>query len=426
LTDIRHLPEDLDAERAVLGAMILNPECIFRVLQYVTEADFFKESNRAIFKAVVALNEKGKKIDPITISHEMKQSGEDPKPALKIIDDKTLTSALAEQHAEIVREKSIARKGIRELTYRTQELYDGENPERVMNDVFNFTTTDFGNKAHDFECDLNDLLSRVADKVQKATDGQRRATIPSGLASFDGKFGGWEVGALTVLLAPPKVGKSQLMMNSCNWITKVKIKAGYILLDMMRDKIIFRFVSSRLQKTVRQIENGEVAFGKVGECLDQIREQGKGSVLKIAGQENIGHDHKACIRWMMYANKNFGTQIFFVDSFQKFEVKPEKGQTDESFISQMINDFQTCAQKLDVAIVGTVDMSYEGKAKGSSRWGYGVDSVFELVYKEEENFLLVKSKFLRNGRGGEIKLSTNYDFSEITDYKPRTNKAFDP
>src|SRR5690348_8850240 len=122
--------------------MLFHPECIFRVLQYVTDTDFFRERNQEIFRAIVRLHDRGKKIDTVTICDEMKKAGDDPSEAVKIItSDKFFTSALAEQHAEIVREKSIARRGIRELAYRQQELYDGEPPERVINDLFNFTTT---------------------------------------------------------------------------------------------------------------------------------------------------------------------------------------------------------------------------------------------------------------------------------------------
>lgn len=416
---MRPLPQDYEAEGAVIGSMMLDAKCIFKVLQHVSASDFYKDANQKLFKVIVELHDQKKAIDPIVMADELKRAGEfdavggvQGLMAFKGVH----SSANVEHYCQIVKEKSLARKCIREMALREHELYEGGDPESVLNELFNFCTTDFGKSGKDFECDLGDLLGDVLEKIEKAQKGDRKPHIPSGFRRFDEKFRGFETSALTVILAPPKVGKSMFMINSADRIAQSGHNVGYILLDMMRDKIIFRFLSRRLKRTIAQIE-----YGIDVKPDDIAREMGEISKLplKVAGQENIGHEYKACIRFMQYAKKNFGTQIFFVDSFQKFNVTPDKGQTDESFISQMINDFQSVAQELDVAIVGTVDMNYEGKAKGSSRWSFGPDSVFEFVLNQDDNSLVIKSKYLRNAPSGEIVLTTQYDHSALFDYEPR-------
>jgi len=414
---VRPLPQSPEAESAVIGAMMLDAKCIFKVLQHLTASDFYKEANQKLFKTIVELHDQKKPIDPLVMADELKRVGDfEAVGGTSALTTKVYTSANVESYCQIVKEKSLARKCIEELRLRAHNLYEGGDPEEALNELFNFCTTDFGKSGKDFECDLGDLLGSVLEKIEKAQKGERKPHIPSRFVKFDAQFKGWEAGSLTVLLAPPKVGKSMFMINSADRIAQSGNEVAYILLDMMRDKIIFRFLSRRLKKTIAQIEYGiDLNPEDIPREMAEIAKL----PLKVAGQENIGHNYKACIRFMQYAKKNFKTKIFFVDSFQKFEVTPEKGQTDESFISQMINDFQATAQELDVAIVGTVDMSYEGKAKGSSRWGFGPDSVFELVLNEEDNSLLIKSKYLRNAPSGQVVLTTNYSNSELLDYEPR-------
>lgn len=416
---VRPLPQDPAAETAVIGSMMLDAKCVFKVLQHVSAGDFYKEANQKLFKTIIELHDQKKPIDPVVMADELKRAGD-----FEVVGGVqglmafrgVHSSANVEHYCQIVKEKSLARKCIREMALREHELYEGGDPEGVLNELFNFCTTDFGKSGKDFECDLGDLLGSVLEKIEKAQKGERKPHIPSRFVKFDAQFKGWECGSLTVLLAPPKVGKSMFMINSADRIAQAGNKVGYILLDMMRDKIIFRFLSRRLKRTIAQIEYGiDVRPEDISRELGEIASL----PLKVAGQQNIGHDYKACLRFMQYARKNFGTEIFFIDSFQKFDVKPEKGQTDESFISQMINDFQAVAQELDVAVVGTVDQNYEGKAKGSSRWGAGPDCVFGLALNEADNALVIKSIYVRNTAPGEVILTTNYSNSELMDYERR-------
>ena len=418
--EIRQLPCDYEAEESVLGAMLVSSHAILKAQNICKEEDFYREAHRILFKTLTLMDEKRQPIDTTTLSTELRRTeGYESVGGLSFITsliEKVPTAANIEYYAQTVKEKSLARKCISHLTNNTAALYAGDEPHQILDDLFNFCTTDFGKSAKDFDCDIQDQVLKLMDKLERSHEGKRKPHIKSGFRGFDSKFQGWECGSLTIILAPPKVGKSQLMMGSCDRIAQSGIQTAYILLDMMREKIYMRFISRRLKRTLAQIETG--VDTPLNTILDQANEIIK-LPLKVAGQENVGHDYKSTIRFIQYAHKNFGTRIAFIDSFQKFNITPEKGQTDESFISNMINDFQALAQELDIAIVGTVDQGYSGNAKGSSRWSYGVDAVFELVLNEDDNTLIVKSKFVRNCAPGEIFLSTNYSHSELMDREPR-------
>jgi len=224
----RNLPQDLEAEQSVLGAMILSPKAILTALNICKEEDFYREANRKLFKAISDMEDRKTPIDETTLTTELRRVGEFENVGgtsfLSELIDHVPTAANVEFYAQTVKEKSLARKCISKLTTHISALYSGDEPYQTLDDLFNFCTTDFGKSAKDFECDIQSQVSDLMNKIAKSHEGKRKPHIKSGFRTFDSKFQGWECGSLTVLLAPPKVGKSQLMMGSADRIAQAGTK----------------------------------------------------------------------------------------------------------------------------------------------------------------------------------------------------------
>lgn len=411
-------PHNLEAEQSVLGAMMLDRNATFTATNIVKAEFFYREAHRKIFQAIVNLDEKRDVVDIITLSNELKKMNcyEDVGgvSALTTLIERVPTAANIEYYAQIVKEKAVSRRMIGVLTQSIADLYSESAEVLELSDkLFDFFSKNDEMNSGDFDCDMGSLTLDVHSKIRMAKSGERKPHVPTGFTDFDQRFLGWERGALTVIIAPPKIGKSQMMINSFSRTAReFGTKAGYIILDMTRQTVVLRMLSQRLSLTVHEIQSPSTDILKIA---DELHEIGK-LPIKIAGEENVGHDIKRILRWMTYARRFFGIEIFFVDSFSKIDIKPDRGQTDESYTSQMINMLQTAAKTLDVPIVGTVDLNYDGNAKGSSRWGFGPDNVFKFSLSEDGNQLIVESKFLRNHGAGKITLTTNYRWAEVRDY----------
>lgn len=426
IKEFRTPPQDSEAEQCVLGSMMLSKDAAFMVAQTLKPEYFFKEAHRHLYRALIHLFEQGQPIDVITLANELKRRNEfdgiGGASAISKLAEITPTSANAEYYANIVREKWLLRNLIRASGSITQNAYDDSIPVQELLDDATNTILQVAEEAtyNDLACEMSDLTLSVHTSIVKAKKGERTPHMPSGYIDLDARFGGWERGALTVIMAQPKVGKSHLMINSMDRISQENhvgkndgVKVAYVILDMTRKTVMLRMLSRRLSKTIFEIQSPNVDMAPIENELFAI---GK-LPIKIAGEENVGRDLKRILRWMTYARKFFGTEIFFIDSFSKIDIKPEKGQTDESFTAQMINSFQTAAKTLDVAVVGTVDLNYEGQAKGSSRWGFGPDNVFKLVLSEDEKTLVMESKYLRNSPAGKVTFVPNYRWSEVRSYE---------
>jgi replicative DNA helicase len=414
--EIRVQPQNLQAEQSVIGAMLISRNAIDEVGQILRADDFYRETHRKVFQSITDLNDAGMPVDMITLVNELKKSGDLEKvggiSGLAGLVEKTPTAANVEYYADIVKECSLKRRIIAELSRHVSDLYSdgpGVLAKNIQDQLFDFCSTGYGLETSDFKCDLMTLLTDVHDRIYDARDGKRSTYIPSGYDSFDAKFQGWQRGGLTVLLAPPKEGKSMLMVNSLDRTASIyNTKSADIILDMTRYDIINRMLARRMGTTVRSIYE-DFDPKKITAELGKI----SGLPIKICGVGNVGRDAKRILRWISFAKKNYGTELFFVDSFSKIDIQAERGKTDESYISWIVDTFQSTAQQLDVAIVGTVDKAVAGNAKGSSRWLYGPDAIFDLELNAGEDILKISSKYVRNHARADVEFHANYAHAEI-------------
>lgn len=134
----RRPPWSEDAEQAVLGAMIMDRDAILRAAEFVDDTLFYREGHRRIFRAIVALNERGIVVDLLTLADELALRGEldasGGKEYLSRLLDAVPTAANVEYHARMVREKGLIRRLIETSTELVSEAYDGRRTSAELLD----------------------------------------------------------------------------------------------------------------------------------------------------------------------------------------------------------------------------------------------------------------------------------------------------
>src|SRR3954467_3220263 len=125
----RRPPYSEDAEQAVLSAMLMDPDAILRATEFLDDTMFYREGHRRIFRAMVALSERGDVVDPLTLSEELSRAGSlessGGKDYIGFLVDAVPTAANIEYHAKIVREKAILRRLIEVSTSIVAEAFEG-------------------------------------------------------------------------------------------------------------------------------------------------------------------------------------------------------------------------------------------------------------------------------------------------------------
>jgi replicative DNA helicase len=135
----RQPPYSEDAEQAVLSAMLMDQDAIVRAVELVDDSMFYAERHRRIFRAMVAITERGSVVDPLTLSEELGRKGEleaaGGKDYIGYLVDAVPTAANVEYHAEIVREKAVLRQLIQVSTQIVHDAFSGMSTAGELLDI---------------------------------------------------------------------------------------------------------------------------------------------------------------------------------------------------------------------------------------------------------------------------------------------------
>ncbi|OQA52612.1 MAG: Replicative DNA helicase [candidate division WS2 bacterium ADurb.Bin280] len=238
-------PQNPEAEQAVIGAVLLDKEALYKVGSLLSSEDFYRNDHREIYEAALSLFEKRSPIDLVTITDELKS-----RKKLEISGGATYLAHLANQvvssahvvkHAEIVREKAILRRLIETATTIIEKSYDQreeissilDKSEQLLFSVSQrFVSDDF--------LPVKDILIDTFDRINELHEnkGQLRG-VPTGFRDLDNLLAGFQQSDLIILAARPSMGKTTIALNIASHVSsKEKIPVGIFSLEMSKDQLV--------------------------------------------------------------------------------------------------------------------------------------------------------------------------------------------
>ncbi|MGD9632591.1 MAG: replicative DNA helicase [Pirellulales bacterium] len=215
----RQPPQSVEAERAVLGSLLLLPEVCDEVALIIRPDDFYDDANGCIFRHILSLHENGRPVDPQLLSQSLKDAGEFDLAGgaayLLEVMQAVATAAHAEHFARIVRDKGVLRALIHAGTDIIQESSDPtvdarEMLSRAEERVFRILDTKGDTKTKDVKDIINDCVARI---VSRREHSHVQGTVETGFVDFDEKIGGLRNSELVILAARPSMGKTALALN---------------------------------------------------------------------------------------------------------------------------------------------------------------------------------------------------------------------
>ena len=249
--DFRILPHDLVAEQSVLGAVFISPETMTSLADELTPDDFYKPANKIVFKTMLSLLEKGEPIDATTMVSALTNQGDISNIGginyvVELVNS-TPTSKNVEHYAKLVKEKSMLRKVIADLSESLSSAYQGDvsisdiiaKTEKSMLDISNQNTgTGFRNVA-----DILDTHMQIVE-TRSQTDGFVTG-LSTGFVGLDKITTGLHEGNLIILAARPAMGKTALALNIAKHVATMERKPAVIFsLEMGAEELIERMVAS--------------------------------------------------------------------------------------------------------------------------------------------------------------------------------------
>ncbi|MFO7675180.1 MAG: replicative DNA helicase [bacterium] len=261
----RRPPQALDAEVAVLGAMLLNSEAVARVLEVLGHSPehFYLDAHRKIYSAITSCFDASRPVDVVTVAGELKRAKELDNvgglPFLSSLLEAVLTAAHCEEHARLVLEKSTQRQLIDTATEIVQKSYDDTRPVDELLDEAEQRIFDIrqAGTRKGFE-KLQELLMPAMERIEAVSREKRLITgVETGFAELDEKTSGFQKGDLVIIAGRPSMGKTSLALNiAVNASLRSNIPVAIFSLEMATEALVQRLICAEAGVSMMNLRRG--------------------------------------------------------------------------------------------------------------------------------------------------------------------------
>jgi replicative DNA helicase len=431
-------PQDLEAEKAVLSALLLDNNAIHSVLNEVVPEDFYHPSHQQIYRAMLALQDENEPVDLHTLSDYLQThktlDAVGGVVFLSELADYESTAANVQSHAKIVRDKALKRNLIRVATEVVEIGHEsGDAAERVLDEaeskIFELSRA----KARTTFAPLDAGLHEAMNHVDLLMDKKGELTgVPTGYNDLDADTGGLQAGELIIIAARPSMGKTALALNMArNAAVDHEKKIAIFSLEMTKRSLILRLLASEGAVNFTSIRKGygdAAAYKRIQEAANSL--SGADLWIDDSGTITILEIKAKCRR----LKSEYGLDLVMVDYLQLAHGNKPTPRKDLE-IAEISHGLKSLAKELDIPVVALSQLNRGPEQRdpdkrrpnmGDLRESGAIEQDADLIafiYRDEvynrteENAGLAELIIAkqRNGPTGTIKLQFEAQFARFRD-----------
>ena len=352
------LPQNAEAERAVLGSILLDPDSISLVVPILSREDFFSDKHQRIYRGMLDLFDRSSQIDLLTLKEELNAGAAETVDAayLSWLLDGVPDIGNVEHYARIVKEKATLRRLIRA---GQRIVRDGLTQDKTAEQLLSDVTGEIFDIADDTVREAFTQIGKVVKhNLEVIEDARSRQGMLSGLATgfteLDRMTSGLQASDLIILAARPSVGKTSLALNIAQHVALREAKSvGFFSLEMSMEQLGFRVLCSEADVDAKKVRDGFASKEAIGRLVL--------AQTKIAGANFFIDDSAAVTVPLMRAKaqrlqREKGLDLIFVDYLQlmaghgRFDNRTQE-------VSQISRGLKLLAKELKVPIVALSQLS---------------------------------------------------------------------
>lgn len=351
-------PQEIQAEEAVLGAMMLEKDKLDEVLTILPEPEcFYDDKHQHIYKSIISLYKSGSPVDLVTVVADLNKTGmlEAVGGAYYVtkLCEGVVSSAHVEAHARIVLEKYMARQIISISGKIIGAAYDAEDVFDLLNYAeHNILSISSSTIRSSYRSAKEIVMKTIRQIEQNANSGQRFIGVPTGYDALDRLTYGWQPGDLVILAARPSVGKTAFALNlAWNAITHPHkpVGVGVFSLEMSDTKLMQRMISLVSMVPMDQIKRGRLSesdWKKINEAGVSI--SSSPLLMDETGGINI-HELRSKARKMVTVD---GVGMIIIDYLQLMQGDDNgKYSNREAEVSKISRSLKSLAKELEIPII---------------------------------------------------------------------------
>ncbi len=432
--DIKLQPQNLEAEKAVLGAILLDKDAIVIVAEFLKPEHFYDDRNGMIYEAMIELFEEREPIDVVTVPAKLKELGYLKKSGgaayITELVNETPSAQNVESHGKLVRDAYIRRKLINvsaelaELGFQETSDINGLL-DIAEQKIFNITEHNIRGEFVSIRKTLEESFE-LLDELYQNKDQLRG--VPTGFVSLDKKLNGLRKSNLIIIAARPSVGKSSLMLNIAQQAAvQHNIPVAIFSLEMSRDEIGIRMMSAEGNVDSFKISSGRLTdeeLARVGEAMGVLAD----APIYIDDTPSISIMELRTKARRLQADK--GIQLIIVDYLQLMRGRSTDNRVQE--VAEISWGLKALAKELNIPVVAASQLNRSIEQRGTKmpqlsdlRESGSIEQDADVVmflYREDDenrNEIMLSIAKHRNGPTGLIPL---YFRGERTKFFERTSE----
>ncbi len=280
----RAFPHNLEAERALLGAVLLDNGALNVALELISKDDFFSDSHRLIFEKMLALSEKSRTIDIVTLSEELSREG-----FLEKVGGAAYVASLSDgipigiaptitEYSRIIREKSLVRRLINASHNVIARCLEGVDDSESLIDLAQSQVFEIAEqKVASGFLDVRQIIKQSFGTIDVLFERGHGVTgIETGFADLDEMTSGLQPGELVIVAARPSLGKTALALNiAAHAAVKNQKKVGVFSLEMSKEQLALRLLCSEARIDSHKLRAGftsQADWKRIPQVLGRLAE----------------------------------------------------------------------------------------------------------------------------------------------------------
>ena len=273
-------PQDIEAERSVLGALMLDKNAIIKVADLITANDFYSPSHSKIYEAVIELFNRNEPIDILSVTNKLKNKDQltdiGGSSYLTELINSVPTASHINHYAKIIRDKKVLRDLITASAEINERVFENvENSDNLLDEIEQKIFSIAQKSRPQNFVHIKDELKAAYERIERVHQGEKglRGT-PTGFDEIDHYLSGLQKSDLVILGARPSVGKTTLVLDMARNAANRGFGVAIFSLEMSRDQIIDRLISAEAQVPLWRLRTGrlndEMEFAMIQESLDRL------------------------------------------------------------------------------------------------------------------------------------------------------------
>ncbi|MDR3600211.1 MAG: replicative DNA helicase [Desulfosporosinus sp.] len=258
-------PQNLEAEQAVLGAMMLEPEAGSSVFEMLQPEDFYRDNHRLIFSALRDLFEKGDPVDLVSVAEILRQQGRLEQvggiSTISEIARSVPSAANVEYYAKLVTEKALLRQLIRATSSILERGYEpGEEARGLLEEAEKLILDLSRRRVKDGYSFIRDVLLETFEKIEYLYANKGNLTgVPTFFTELDRMTSGWQASDLIIIAARPSMGKTAMVLNMAqNAAVRAKVPVAIFSLEMSKEQLVQRMLCGEAMVDQQRVRTGEL------------------------------------------------------------------------------------------------------------------------------------------------------------------------